>query len=329
MTLATGTAQAQDTAADSAVTGGTSVSSAQVENYWTSEHMQDATPASVPAATSAVPPVTPSTTTTASRTVSRPGGLPAGATATPQGVTPQALTYFWQSKVWAAHGVAPASTMGKLYFNDTSGVRHWCTATAIASDNSNTIWTAGHCLTDGNKHWYSSFLFAPDYHDALWPYGTWSAKTWAAPNGYFDGGNSYYDMGELALNLNSSGQRVGNVVGYQGYMFGDGYAGRTWIGVRQFGYSMDTHPARSDISPYGHDLRFCVGDVATPAYEEMDCDIGHGGSGGPSIYDLQTSRGWGYIIGHNSFQRSLVPHVNFGPQLGQAALNVHSAEQAD
>ncbi|GAA2073766.1 hypothetical protein [Actinomadura alba] len=149
------------------------------------------------------------------------------------------------------------------------------------------------------------------------------------PNGYHDGGNHQYDMGALALNLDSSGRRVGNVVGYQGYQFGDSNNGRYWPDVRQFGYSMDTHPARSGISPYGHDPRFCVGAVSTPAYQELACDIGHGGSGGPTIYDMPLSRGWGYIIGHNSFQTVLGGHTNYGPVLGTAAINIHNAVQAD
>ncbi|GAA4636315.1 hypothetical protein GCM10023196_085570 [Actinoallomurus vinaceus] len=322
LTVATGTAHAGSPA--DAVIGGTgkaSPSAADGADYWTPERMAAATPAADPTDTS----TTPSSPPSSGISQSSPGSLPAGSAAAPGTVTPQALTYFWQSKVWASHGVMPATTIGKLYFTDTSGEGHWCTATTIASNNRSTIWTAGHCVTDGKKHWYSKFLFAPDYHDAEWPYGTWSGKAWAAPNGYYDGGDSMYDMAAIALYNNNSGSKVGDVVGQQGYQFSDSNSGRLWPDVRSFGYPQDTHPARSDIDPNAHDLRFCVGEVTTPAYQEISCDMGHGASGGPSLYDLQLSRGWGYIIGLNSFQNSMASHINFGPVLGTAAVNALNA----
>ncbi|GAB3832061.1 trypsin-like serine peptidase [Dactylosporangium cerinum] len=238
------------------------------------------------------------------------------------------LTNFWTSKVWGGHGRLPGSTIGKLYFTE-DGSRHWCTATVISSANHSTIWTAGHCVSNGNGGFYSNFVFAPDYHDALWPYGTWSAKKWAVPNGYHHGANRAYDMAALALSTNGANKRVGDVVGWQGYLFGDANDNRRWNDVRAFGYPQDTHPARSDISPYGHDLRFCVVDaVPITLYKEIECDMGHGSSGGPWIYDMPASRGWGYIVGNQSYQTSSSSPRERGPRLGRAAINAHGAVQA-
>jgi V8-like Glu-specific endopeptidase len=232
--------------------------------------------------------------------------------------------------VWADHSSTPATTIGKLYLTE-DGVRHWCSAAVINSANHNTIWTAGHCVTKGNGTWNSAFLFAPDYYQGNWPYGTWAGKSWAAPQGYFKGANHNYDMAAIALDTDSYGRRAGDVVGWQGYKFGDAYKGTVWPGTRAFGYPQDTHPQRS-ISPVGADLRFC-NDTVSPSqsiYQKMSCDMGHGSSGGPWITGMPwPSRGWGYIIGHNDFENDPTQAVELSPQLGDDAINARAAVQAD
>ncbi|GAA2073760.1 hypothetical protein [Actinomadura alba] len=119
LTLTAGTAQAQPTTvfsaegAEAVATAGTTQSAADVQRYWTEDRMLEATPAPEPAVQSAGTPAVRSRTSPVS--ASRPGSVPATATPAPQGATTMALTYFWQSKVWAGHGTAPATTMGKLY----------------------------------------------------------------------------------------------------------------------------------------------------------------------------------------------------------------------
>lgn len=41
------------------------------------------------------------------------------------------------------------------------------------------------------------------------------------------------------------------------------------------------------------------------------------------------SRGWGYIIGHNDFHNDPTQAIELSPQLGDDAINVRAAVQAD
>jgi V8-like Glu-specific endopeptidase len=324
---ATGSASADTTdplASASIWTRPASNSPQQDQDYWTTDRMEGSVAAPDTLATDG--PAPPASTLTAVAD----GGGPAAVTPSATGNSASPLAVSWQSAVWANHTSMPATSIGKLYFTvpgDTS--KYWCSAALIAAANHNTIWTAGHCVTNGHGTWYTKFLFAPNYYQGHWPYGTWTAKAVATPNGYFNGANRNYDMAAIALNT-SSGRKAGDVVGWQGYKFGNGYRGTVWQGTRAFGYPGDTHPARS-ISPVGADLRFCNNPVSpSPSvYQQMSCDMGGGSSGGPWITDMPLpSRGWGYIIGHNDFHNTPSQAVEFSPQLGDDAINALAAVQA-
>nr|BFE34002.1 peptidase [Actinomadura rugatobispora] len=301
----------------------TSLSPIQVEEFWTAERMESATPMPVPEATPGgddageVPPST--------QAESGEGFVPE---APVSGSIPGtlALDYFSTSRVWSTHGKMPAATIGKLFFTKNGSSRS-CSAATINASNRNTIWTAAHCVSNGNGGWSSNFAFVPDYHDGKRPYGTWTAKSWAVPKGYHEGKNSRYDLGAIALNL-SSGRRAGNVVGYQGYKFGEGHNETSFQDTRAFGYPSDTHPPRSGID--SKQLRFCVGYAAPDAlFRRMACDMGKGASGGPWITDMPLSRGWGYIIGHNAWIYGASELWTYGPTLGTAAINVRAAVHTD
>jgi V8-like Glu-specific endopeptidase len=292
-----------------------------VDAYWTDTRMQQAT-----ALLDTSSPTTTSTTTPSEPEVSESADGDAGPAETPSALataSADALTYFRVSKVWAGHGKLPARSIGRLFMTAPDG-DHYCTATVINSSNHSTIWTAGHCVSNSHRGWYKNFKFAPDYHNGTRPYGTWSAKAWAVPNRYHDGGDHYYDMAALALSSNSRG-KVGDVVGWQGYKFGATPASASYGNVRAFGYPQNTHPARSGISSTGEDLRYCVGSSSVPGYRAISCDMGSGASGGPWLYDLPLARGWGYLIGSQSFHVGDGGQDIYSPPLGQAAINVRTA----
>ncbi|MBP2324769.1 hypothetical protein JOF56_005154 [Kibdelosporangium banguiense] len=290
-----------------------------VDAYWTDARMQQAT-ALVDESSPTTQPTTPPSEPQVSESADGDAGPPADTLST---MSADALTYFRLSKVWAGHGKLPARTIGKLFLTKPEGDRY-CTATVISSSNHNTIWTAGHCVSNGHKGWYKNFKFAPDFNNGSRPYGTWTAKAWAVPNGYHDGSDNYYDMAALALSSNSRG-KVGDVVGWQGYKFGATPATASYGDVRAFGYAENTHPSRSGISPNGGDLRFCVGSSSVPGYRVISCDMGSGASGGPWIHDMPSSRGWGYLIGNQSFHIGNGGQDIYSPPLGQAAINTRAA----
>jgi hypothetical protein len=292
-------------------------SQANLAEYWTTERMTAATSEPDPV----LPSATPSNAPKSTATKSAPGRTPPLFTPKPELL---ALTHFSRSKYWEGHGQMPAVSIGKLYYTDSAGADHWCSASVITAANDSVVWTAGHCVNNGSGVWSRNVLFAPDYHDGLWPLGTWAASVLYAPNGYIDGKSHDYDMGAVRLAPNARG-RVAAVTGSQGYRFG---GNQVWQDVRTFGYPGNTHPTRSDINPAGHSLMFCVGN-ATPLslIQRIDCDMGGGSSGGPFLYDLQLGRGWGYIVGHNAWHSDPGLPIEYSPQLLDAAINVHTAAE--
>ncbi len=253
---------------------------------------------------------------------------PGSAPGVKPGATPHALAPLadvTQSEVWTAHGQMPATTVGKLYFDEPDG-SYECTASVINSANKNLIWTAGHCASDGDGTWFTNWLFVPDYADGNRPYGAWTAASASTPTGYLNGGDRDYDFAALRMNPNPA--NLADVTGSQGYTFNGGYE---W-NVSEFGYPYDTHPARSGIT--GQQLRYCNGTTWRPLFwpvqpDQMGihCDQGHGASGGPWLADLQLDRGWGYLVGNVSYHVLDSSDEELSPYLGDAAVNVYNAQQ--
>ncbi|MFI7675397.1 trypsin-like serine peptidase [Actinophytocola sp. NPDC049390] len=217
----------------------------------------------------------------------------------------------------------PARTIGTLYYVRDDGTPGYCTATVITAENQSTIWTAGHCVHGGGgRGWFSQFLFEPDHHDGQAPYGEWEWLTAATTQGWMDGDYDY-DIGAIALFPNSLGD-IANVTGSQGYMFGQG---RAWL-VTFFGYPQAGVPARPEFT--GEQLFYCFGQTDQKSVIDdrmvMDCDMHSGASGGPWIYDLQSSRGWGYIVGAFSGRNScLCDSEAISAYHGDAAISVYNA----
>ena len=225
-----------------------------------------------------------------------------------------------KSGIWHGHGKMPATTVGKLYFSVPGGSAE-CTASVINSNNRSMIWTAGHCTNDGNGNWYSNFEFVPDYSNGVQPLGVWTWKSASTPTAYLNGANQDYDFAAITL-WPTSGVSVANATGWQGYEFNGGYV---WAKTYEFGYPYDTHPARSGIT--GQDLRYCIGQTFQSGNQEaIQCDQGHGASGGPWLTDLLFPRGWGYLIGNVSHHNSDSSNVENGPHFGDAAVNVWNAQ---
>jgi hypothetical protein len=293
----------------------------QVRNRWTVARMQAATPMSEPQERRSAQPQTHALLRRSAPGVASP------MTRTTNASTRAFADDFSQSQVWTAHGVMPATTVGKLYF-DTPGGAAECTASVISSANRSLIWTAGHCVTDGNGHWYSNWLFVPDYSNGNSPVGSWIGKSVSTPSGYFNGADSDRDFAAISLWNNAASTSVADVTGSQGYIFNGGY---DW-NVYEFGYPYDTHPSSAGIT--GQDLRYCVGQTWRPGFwifapdqEAIHCDQGHGASGGPWLYDLELDRGWGYLVGNVSYHPDDNSDEERSPHFGDAAVNVYHAQQ--
>jgi hypothetical protein len=297
-------------------------SSAAVLAFWTAAEMAaaDANAAPVPAsAPVAVPPQPPGTPTSAPGTApSAPGGGPAPSAKSSE-----------HSRVWTTHGVEPATTMGRLYFRLHNGRPSVCTATVVSAPNDSVLWTAGHCVANGNGGWYTDFMFVPGTHDGLAPWGRWTAREKFTSAYWFFDASPAYDF--AALTMNRGGRhdtQVQKVTGSQGYRFGYGQNNS----VYNFGYPANVYAPYRNVD--ASQLRYCTGNtwsatVSGYSMLAMNCDMGSGASGGPWLYDLKISRGWGYLVSDNSFRyasRSDIPV--FGPYLGSTALVVYEKAKA-
>ncbi|MFI6388810.1 hypothetical protein [Nonomuraea sp. NPDC050540] len=225
---------------------------------------------------------------------------------------------------WNSHGVMPATTIGKLFYTNDQGADRYCSASVINANNRNTIWTAGHCVHreggGGAQGWFTNFLFRPDF-DAGSSLGTWGWRTAASPRGWTENGDWAYDIGAIALAPNSQGN-VQDITGSQGYHFN---SGRHDYQVYAFGYPEDAAPEdRPEMD--GQRLWYCTGATWKPGSDSrmgFHCDMFHGASGGPVLYDLQFPRGWGYIISANSWHFFDNDEWR-DPYLGDAAVNVYN-----
>lgn len=295
---------------------------AQVRAFWTPQRLREALAYDVTPATTTVSPPARLPAEPAGPAVSVPGSSPTVKTQSAQ--VPAALPGA-RSKVWPNHVDAPATTIGKLFFRTPNGLA-WCTATVISAPNNNTIWTAGHCVSDGHRHFYSNWLFVPDYWSVYRPFGSWTVYKEYVPDLWFNLSLHGYDFAALALRVRS-GQRVENLTGSQGFKFN--YATWDWKGLYAFGYPSEVFDPLRPVN--GSLMRYCTGNAWKSAFsifaqENLHCDMGRGASGGPWLQDLQLSRGWGYLVADTSNHYGDDNSLNMrGPHLGSTALAVYNA----
>ncbi|MFG2657258.1 trypsin-like serine peptidase [Streptomyces sp. NPDC048425] len=270
-------------------------SAAQVKAYWTPERMRKAVANPAP-----MPTIAPSAQGagrkdgTADKTSGR---LRASADAV--GPKTASLTAASTSQSMAAASEisvaqeVPYSTsfpnviVGKLFFTKPDGRPFTCTASVIVSNNKRTLWTAGHCVHlgdgSGSAGWSTNVEFVPGYKDGQEPWGRWYADKLIAPNAWLESGDNR--NGDLAAIVLKSDATYGNIqdnVGALGYVFG----GETdYADVTTYGYPGDGYN-RTDMT--GERMMFCHGNSgdADPWWPtddrlKMDCDMGHGASGGP------------------------------------------------
>jgi hypothetical protein len=317
-------AQAARTGAKPAVAGH-SVSSGEraklaTGGYWTPERMKAAknldtvaaTPAAVRAAQAQAHPSGPA--------VRIPGAAPAQ-TAVPATVPRAAAPLAgptgspWPGNYYSA----PATTTGKVFFNDHLGGGWVCSASVVNSNGKDSVFTAGHCVygTAGGElpageTWHSNWEFVPDYSYGYAPYGTWWAcQLWTMTN-YINSGDLPDDMGAAVMCPNN-GTHIVSLLGGQGiaWNYGNTY-------VYDFGY-----PAASPFN--GQTLQYCDGNEfnAWSGTIGLLCNFTGGSSGGPWLGWFNGT--WGYVNGVNSFGVNGLPDDIFSPYFGDNASALYNS----
>jgi V8-like Glu-specific endopeptidase len=222
----------------------------------------------------------------------------------------QGSTYpFTSSEVPAPYNVFPTSTNGKVFFTD-GGVNYTCSGTALTSGNESVVWTAGHCVHDGNNDFHGNWVFVPAYRDGLRPYGTFAARALLTTSGWQDG-DFAYDLGAAAVSP-AGGATLTDTTGGRDIAFN--YS-------RQQQYKAYGYPAAKKFS--GQRLRVCDAPWAlndtneSPATMGIGCDHTGGSSGG------------GWIVGNavysvNSYGYNGLRNVMFGPYQGAVAQQLYT-----
>jgi V8-like Glu-specific endopeptidase len=224
------------------------------------------------------------------------------------------------SRQWSKNTLRsmPAATVGKLWFNTGSGTAA-CTATIVSAPNKDTIWTAAHCVSDGNGHWFKDFVFQPARHGKTAPWGGFIGKAVAAPLGYVGQHLANFDYAAIALFPSLRG-KAENLAGSQGWIMGGNRY--NWPDLYIFGYPGKLRPGNIDVD--ATILRYCTGPSAEDSGKLMiffHCDMAEGSSGGPLIYRLNRRTGGGWLVGNVSIG-AINNYDRWSPQLDAIALTV-------
>lgn len=123
----------------------------------------------------------------------------------------------------AAVPIYPNSAIGKLFFTDPrTGEDFICSASVLRP---RLIVTAGHCVTQPSKnatlrYFYTNFLFVPAYNNGAAPFSSWTSNLQFVANAWYTSNGSVPNAQDVAIiiAIDQSGQRVGDVTGYLGYL---------------------------------------------------------------------------------------------------------------
>jgi len=218
--------------------------------------------------------------------------------------------------------IFPNVTHGKLFFQIPGDGTYVCSGTVVGSDTLDVVWTAGHCVTEGDGGgFFTNFLFVPGYDDGVAPRGEWVAEYAVTSTQWKNNADLRYDVGALTMASNASDGEIQEVVGARGISFNQD----TDQTYRSIG-----HPATAPFN--GKYMFYCDSNLGyldnnrpSPAPMAIGCDMTGGSSGGGWIVEDETT-GEGFVHSVNSYG-----YVNgyedtmFGPQMGNVAAAVHEA----
>jgi V8-like Glu-specific endopeptidase len=191
----------------------------------------------------------------------------------------------------------PHATVGKVFFNQNGG-SFVCSASVIAE---NSIWLAGHCVSDGARHFSTNLTFVPQYNNGFRPFGTFSCPTLFVLTSWHTTHNFRAD--EAVANCGTSGGRtLRAAVGRLGF---------AWNQTQPKHYNSLGYPQASPFngatmqqcqSSFGHFDTRIGGSGPTPF--AIGCDMTGGSSGGPWIlkYVPGVVGAVNMLNGHNDYK---------------------------
>lgn len=198
----------------------------------------------------------------------------------------------------------PLSTVGKVFFSNSSGQDFVCSGTAVVSSNKSVVDTAGHCLYWSGE-WMDNVIFCPLYENGNTPYGCWAARALEVPADWITPrpNDYHHDMG-IAVVANNSQGALTDLVGGAGWAYNQSAIQSFYAYGYPAGYPFDGQ-SRKSCEGSGKLWQHGAGTVVS-----IPCNMTGGSSGGP--WFIKSGNNW-YLNGHNDFTSSIQPGHMFSP----------------
>lgn len=192
-------------------------------------------------------------------------------------------------------------TTGKLFFQGANG-DGYCSASALNTRSKRVVITAGHCVHGGQGgDWHKNVVFVPKYNGTASrpaPYGKFQARTlhtfqaWIRYGGTTRGWGR--DVAFLSTYTNGNNRRLVNVVGGNGLKISESFRFKASV----FGYPSNLSDGEVMRSCTGQAVKF---DGVPYTSKIVGCNFGPGSSGGPWLWNYNSTTRLGYAIGVTSF----------------------------
>jgi V8-like Glu-specific endopeptidase len=216
-------------------------------------------------------------------------------------------------------GVYPYIAVGKIFFRQNNQ-NFVCSGASVASPAAtNTVWTAGHCLSDGTNTFSTNTAFVPSYRNGVAPYGVFPGTFLVVSGAWHFNRDFTRDLGAFRVGTNGAGQTLQSRVGSLGF---------AWNQPRVQHYNDFGYPQAAPFN--GRWMVVCQGshaydDITIPGAGPdpfaIGCDMTGGSSGGPYIMRFKSGN---YINGHNDYKyvNPALPLAMFSPYLDRHANQV-------
>jgi hypothetical protein len=289
---------------------GTEAQQQALAAYWTPARMKAAKPDTELPAVKAAATAAPKKSAVATAPQGAPQRIPGSAPKTaPKATQPSVSPQAYYPNYPVGHPVA--RTVGKVFFT-SFGVNYVCSASIVNSEGESEVWTAGHCVSDGQA-WNYNWVFVPNYVAGWAPYGYWYAfQLWTTTAWFFNNSDFANDVGAAVMYRNS-GWRITDYLGGQGiaWNYGIGYY------VYAFGYPQ-AYPFDGNylVAEQGYTYNGGGGTIYMVNY------MTGGSSGGPWLNWFDGN--WGYINGHNDFKYNAYPQYMFSPYYGNQVASLYN-----
>ena len=199
----------------------------------------------------------------------------------------------------------PYRTVGKV-FGRLNGKNFSCSGASVNSPSRHLVWTAGHCISDGDGTFAQNLIFVPAYKNGKRPYGKFPAKFKVTTEGWHQDGDLRFDYAAFSVGKNNAKKKLRGQVGAIGF---------AWNQSRDLHWNAFGYPGNAPFD--GQRIRVCQASHAaddlsrgTPEPMGIGCDQQSGNSGGPWIYRL----GNGNFLNSNfSFHFNSQPEASYAP----------------